>query len=277
MLSYEDADVNTATTQQGSWRKRRGNLLEFLGNHLEEYFAANPDRILVVDNVAFHGTKAVQELMSIDFLYLPPHSPTLNPIEESFSVAKSRYRSLYVPGKPVDPVVHEVNDRDNNAKLIVAGTMENDNLRIMVIHSDCLKTAWDKLKEKYGKIDEQEIVDEIDNLIQKLDMNGHFCVLENLFAKTEKAGRIFTEAGKKDKTLKEQERFLRASGSINIREDVGGSYVCLLKADNSSLGESLVLFFCPSRRNSYCGFSSNVFGGEFVERVSFCHAWHSGI
>lgn len=54
-----------------------------------------PESILLMDNVAFHKTKRVREIIASrqwDILYIPPYSPWFNPIENIFSIAKNAYR-----------------------------------------------------------------------------------------------------------------------------------------------------------------------------------------
>lgn len=52
----------------------------------------NPRSVLVVDNCRIHHTDTLQDVLNdagIMLLYLPPYSPDLNPIEESFSTWKA--------------------------------------------------------------------------------------------------------------------------------------------------------------------------------------------
>lgn len=51
--------------------------------------------IIVLDNHPIHKVKMVQNIVNqykISLLYLPPYSPDLNPIEQTWSVAKSHVR-----------------------------------------------------------------------------------------------------------------------------------------------------------------------------------------
>lgn len=57
---------------------------------------AGKENILVMDNVAFHKTMAVRSLLydlGIKFMYTPPYTPMLNPIEELFSKVKTFIKS----------------------------------------------------------------------------------------------------------------------------------------------------------------------------------------
>lgn len=59
---------------------------------LKEKLDVNKCNYLVFDNVAFHKTAQVQNFLkenSLKFLFLPPWSPMLNPIEECFSKVKN--------------------------------------------------------------------------------------------------------------------------------------------------------------------------------------------
>lgn len=54
-------------------------------------------KALLMDNVAFHKNRQLQEELSnrgISCLFIPPYSPRCNPIEEVFSVMKRRFRKL---------------------------------------------------------------------------------------------------------------------------------------------------------------------------------------
>jgi len=56
-----------------------------------------PEKRIVMDNVKFHKSFAVQNWFSgkkVLYDYLPPYSPQLNPIEEVFSTLKSRYHGI---------------------------------------------------------------------------------------------------------------------------------------------------------------------------------------
>lgn len=57
----------------------------------------HPDDILIMDNMSSHRTKKVQELLKeagVKYLYLPPYSPDLNPIEKAWAKAKGVLRKL---------------------------------------------------------------------------------------------------------------------------------------------------------------------------------------
>lgn len=52
------------------------------------------DDVILMDNVRFHHSKVVAELLkqkSIDVLFVPPYSPWFNPIELCFSIVKREY------------------------------------------------------------------------------------------------------------------------------------------------------------------------------------------
>ena len=51
----------------------------------------NPHSVLLMDNCSIHHTQAVKDLLQqagIVTMYLPPYSPDLMPLEESFSCVK---------------------------------------------------------------------------------------------------------------------------------------------------------------------------------------------
>lgn len=53
------------------------------------------DVILIMDNVSFHKTDEVKELITLsgfEYMFLPPYSPFLNPIENMFSKWKEHVR-----------------------------------------------------------------------------------------------------------------------------------------------------------------------------------------
>nr|XP_047125430.1 uncharacterized protein LOC124807529 [Hydra vulgaris]XP_047132540.1 uncharacterized protein LOC124811238 [Hydra vulgaris] len=63
----------------------------FIRNNLCNYFRQNPDHILIMDNVPFHRSRSIIEVLNelrINREYLPAWFPQLNPIEEFFSVIK---------------------------------------------------------------------------------------------------------------------------------------------------------------------------------------------
>ena len=73
------------------------SLERFIKTHLGPYFAQHPDHLLIMDNVPFHKSRAITNVLCqlcISVEYLPPWSPQLNPIEEFFSMIKSKYRAL---------------------------------------------------------------------------------------------------------------------------------------------------------------------------------------
>ena len=57
----------------------------------------NPDDIVIMDNSRSHKVKKVKEAFEekgITFLYLPPYSPDLNPIEQMWSRIKAILRKI---------------------------------------------------------------------------------------------------------------------------------------------------------------------------------------
>lgn len=71
--------------------------LDFIRNKLIPYFSLHPNKILIMDNVRFHHSEIVLNMLrlnNISFKFLPSYSPQLNPIEEFFSMIKSRFNAL---------------------------------------------------------------------------------------------------------------------------------------------------------------------------------------
>ena len=57
----------------------------------------NRDSVLVMDNMKSHHAKAIKQLLErsgIQYLFLPPYSPDLNPIEKLWSKAKALLRKF---------------------------------------------------------------------------------------------------------------------------------------------------------------------------------------
>ena len=53
--------------------------------------ALSSDSIVVMDNMRSHHTRAVKDLLAqagVQYLYLPPYSPDLDPIEKMWSIAR---------------------------------------------------------------------------------------------------------------------------------------------------------------------------------------------
>ena len=56
---------------------------------------ARPGDLVILDNLSAHKTAAVRatfDRCEIDYLYLPPYSPDLNPIENAFAKLKKLVR-----------------------------------------------------------------------------------------------------------------------------------------------------------------------------------------
>jgi putative transposase len=64
--------------------------------------------LIVLDNATFHVRSAVRQILSAfghEVLFLPPYSPDLNPIENSFAVLK-KYRDATPPDTPLDTLIN---------------------------------------------------------------------------------------------------------------------------------------------------------------------------
>lgn len=66
----------------------------------------NGDSVLVMDNVKSHHAKAVRNLLDssgVRYIYLPPYSPNLNPIEKLWSKVKALLRKIKARTQDVPP------------------------------------------------------------------------------------------------------------------------------------------------------------------------------
>lgn len=67
-----------------------GNFIEQLLQHCGKW--PEPQSVLIVDNASFHRSEKIEQMCSgarVKLVYLPPYSPDLNPIEESFAELKA--------------------------------------------------------------------------------------------------------------------------------------------------------------------------------------------
>lgn len=77
----------------GAWSADGAIFLEFIENYLCPVLRSG--QVVVMDNVAFHGVKGVEEAITkvgARLIYLPPYSPDLNPIEQMWSKIKNYLR-----------------------------------------------------------------------------------------------------------------------------------------------------------------------------------------
>jgi transposase len=90
-------------------------LMEFLEECFERRIISS-SKIILMDNVKFHKTLEVKNFLlskSIIFDYLPPYSPSLNPIEEVFSCLKNRLYSIR-------PIANSQNNLITNINEVIA-------------------------------------------------------------------------------------------------------------------------------------------------------------
>jgi transposase len=81
------------------------SFINFIENKLSMFFWSNPEKILIMDNARFHHSRDVlQKLNSlgINHKFLPAYSPQLNPIEEFFSMLKSRFSTFRSTDAPIE-------------------------------------------------------------------------------------------------------------------------------------------------------------------------------
>lgn len=107
IAAMSDHGVVAPSTWTGGTTKERflNYLREDLGPALE------PGDILVLDNLAAHRAKEVEEIMGefgVTVLYLPPYSPDRNPIEMCWSKMKEILRKLRI--RDPELLVTEVKD-----------------------------------------------------------------------------------------------------------------------------------------------------------------------
>ena len=83
------------TTYSGGTTSER--FVDYLRNILIP--TLSPDSIVVMDNMRSHHTQAIKDLLEqagVQYLYLPPYSPDLNPIEKMWSKLKAFLRKAKV-------------------------------------------------------------------------------------------------------------------------------------------------------------------------------------
>ena len=69
----------------------------------------NSDSVLVMDNMKSHHAKAVKELLDssgVRYIYLPPYSPDLDPIEKLWSKVKALLRKF--KARTLDALPNEI-------------------------------------------------------------------------------------------------------------------------------------------------------------------------
>jgi len=107
-----------AITQNGMfayWTKTGGCKAECFKQFIEKFVLPKmnrypgPDSVLVLDNSSIHNLQLLRQLArqyQIKFIFLPPYSPTFNPIELSFSKFKAELRRLGgQPGADATPAL----------------------------------------------------------------------------------------------------------------------------------------------------------------------------
>ena len=119
-----------------SLQRKPFNSLSFIA-YLEDLIPILPigTKALLMDNVAFHKTKAARALMESNNLiplFIPPYTPQCNPIEEVFSVLKGIFRSLDYSL----PLEYRVNASMDNLKLY-KGIVNNYNHTRKFVDNEC--------------------------------------------------------------------------------------------------------------------------------------------
>ena len=107
VLSSIQLNGETAyTTYSGGTTSER--FVDYLRNILIP--TLSPDSIVVMDNMRSHHTKAVKDLLTqagVHYLYLPPYSPDLNPIEKMWAKFKAFLRKAKV--RQLEKLLNTVN------------------------------------------------------------------------------------------------------------------------------------------------------------------------
>jgi len=70
--------------------------LDFIKDCINKNILA-PGKYLIMDNAKIHHSRLVMEYLTekkVKFIFLPPYSPKLNPIEESFSMVKANFHKI---------------------------------------------------------------------------------------------------------------------------------------------------------------------------------------
>lgn len=95
------------TVYEGGTTKERFS--EYLKNVLIP--TLSEDDIIVMDNMPSHHAKMVKEILDsseVKYLYLPPYSPDLNPIEKMWSKIKAYLRKMKV--RTVPELLNEIEE-----------------------------------------------------------------------------------------------------------------------------------------------------------------------
>ena len=70
-----------------------------------------PGQVVIWDNASFHKASRLPEIVARQgarVLPLPTYSPDLNPIEQSWAIAKARIRKYRRPKQPLEDILDEV-------------------------------------------------------------------------------------------------------------------------------------------------------------------------
>ena len=81
---------------------------EFVKNTLLPFLPPTIKYILM-DNISFHKSVQIRTLLKNHQLipiFIPPYSPSFDPIEEFFSVVKRKYRTLYLETKAFEDSIY---------------------------------------------------------------------------------------------------------------------------------------------------------------------------
>lgn len=109
-----DHEVINESYNAGKFEKYITNLIK--NNNLT-------NKYILMDNVGFHKGKNIMELIkkSNNVIFIPPYSPEFNPVEELFSVLKSRIKNnltVQKLGKNIDTFIGKFKKEVNNTNLL---------------------------------------------------------------------------------------------------------------------------------------------------------------
>jgi len=93
------------------WQLFKGSINSTIFASFIDGLATDGRDVLLMDNCAIHKTRLVRQVIerrNLTALFLPPYTPSFQPVEHAFSVLKNAYRrALHCQGNPSDEVMRE--------------------------------------------------------------------------------------------------------------------------------------------------------------------------
>jgi transposase len=105
-----NSQIISIKTRLGAYN--RDSYLEFLRESVNNNVLKS-GMVLICDNVAFHRCQEIVDFLhchGIIYTFLPSYSPKLNPIEEVFSVIKSRYAMIRPVASTTTDIIANINN-----------------------------------------------------------------------------------------------------------------------------------------------------------------------